>query len=253
MRLKEICNRLNRLLDSERSADYAANGLQVDAGREVTRIAFAVDACMASFERAVAEGAELLVVHHGLFWGREKTVTGGHGRRLRYLIENGLSLYASHLPLDRHPHLGNNAVIAEEAGFTVTGWFGETKGLPIGALAESRSGLEYQEVLSRLYHLFEAEPQAVVPVDGAPDKVYRIGVVSGGGMGYALEAGRHGVDLFISGEMSHADYHPVLEAGVRCLLYGHYISEKPGVQRLSLWAAQELGVESCFIDIPTGM
>lgn len=253
MKLNEICGAFDRLLETEPAGDYGINGLQVDAGRPVSKAAFAVDACMASFERAAEAGAGLLVVHHGLFWGREQAITGDHGRRIRFLLEHGISLYASHLPLDRHPQLGNNAVIAAEAGFTVTGRFAEVKGAPIGCFAESRNGVTYEELLSRLYRLFRSEPRAVVPLDRTPDRVYRIGVVSGGGMGYAREAAAMGAELFISGELSHAEYHPAAEAGLFCLLYGHYTSETPGIRRLCDWTAAELGLETLFIDLPTGM
>ncbi len=126
---------LDDYLGCRGTTDYSDNGLQVEGSEDVVRLAFAVDACQETIEGAITAGAQMLIVHHGLFWGKVLRVVGPHRRRVQALLDGGCSLYAAHLPLDRHPEVGNNAQLARLLGLTVTGGLGEAFGLPVGVIA----------------------------------------------------------------------------------------------------------------------
>jgi putative NIF3 family GTP cyclohydrolase 1 type 2 len=138
MRLEELCAYLDAFLRVREVPDYpgALNGLQVENGGEVRRIAAAVDAAQATIDAAARQGADLLLVHHGLFWDGNQPVTGRRFRRLRALMDAGIAVYGAHLPLDVHPEVGNNAVLARELGVGIRGTFGEYKGHPVGVWGE---------------------------------------------------------------------------------------------------------------------
>src|SRR5579872_3890698 len=139
MQIDELVSYLDSYLDIDRVPDYkdAYNGLQVEGRAEVRHVAVAVDACLATIESAVGSGADMMIVHHGLFWGRKAPITGTVYRRLAALIKNDISLYACHLPLDAHPEVGNNHVLARRLGLTVGGLWGDHDGVPIGVYAET--------------------------------------------------------------------------------------------------------------------
>ena len=135
MQREALVTYLDDYLGCRGTTDYSDNGLQVEGGDEVTRLAFAVDACQETIVGAVAAGAQMLIVHHGLFWGKVLRIVGPHRRRVQALLDGGCSLYAAHLPLDRHPEVGNNAQLARLLGLTVVGGLGEAFGLPVGVIA----------------------------------------------------------------------------------------------------------------------
>ena len=139
IRLKELVSYLDDYLQTRTIPDYsgAHNGLQVEGKEEIHRVAVAVDACLYSIERAIEAQADLLIVHHGLFWGKTVPLTGPYYQRIERLVRNRLAVYSSHLPLDVHPEVGNNAVLARRLGFTPIGTFLEYRGYPLGVLAES--------------------------------------------------------------------------------------------------------------------
>lgn len=253
MQLRTLQAFLDQVLEIERISDYANNGLQVEGAQEVRKAAYAVDACQATFQAALEAGADILITHHGLFWGQAVMLTGYMATRVRTLLEGGLSLYAAHLPLDLHPELGNNVALAELAGFSVSSWFAREKGVAIGCLATHSEGLTYNELLTTLNRKLGCEPLEVCPAEKLPDVIRSLGVVSGGGMKYALEAADLGADLYISGEPSHAWFHPVMERAIPTLLYGHYATETLGLQRLMAHVEQELGIPGVFVDVPTNL
>ncbi|MFP4705195.1 MAG: Nif3-like dinuclear metal center hexameric protein, partial [Spirochaetaceae bacterium] len=238
-------------IDAMREKDVSVNGLQVGRRTEqVERVAFAVDACMETFLRASEWEADMLCVHHGLFWGHEATITGRHYERIRHLIEADLALYAIHLPLDFHPTLGNNAQMAKALELQGVEPFGSYHGTKIGVLGHLPEPLDVGSVCDRLFG-DPAEALSVLPF--GVEEVRTVALVSGGAPKLVAEAIGRGVDLFITGDASHTVYHDALEAGINVVSGGHYRTETWGVQALADRLAEDTGMLTTFIDVPTGL
>lgn len=238
-------------IDGYAPVDVSLNGLQVDNdGTEVRKIAFAVDACLETFDRAVLSGAGLLFVHHGLFWGKPTALTGVHRRRIARLVESNLALYAVHLPLDQHPEVGNNAGLAELLGIVDLEPFGVYAGRKIGYKGKLAQPLTVEEAAERIAFVGRP-PSGVYPFGPALNAT--CAVVSGGAASEATQALDEGVDLFVTGEMSHSVYHHALEGKLNMIAGGHYSTEVWGVKRVMARLAVETGVEVEFIDAPTGL
>jgi dinuclear metal center YbgI/SA1388 family protein len=252
MRLTEFDRLLRGMLELDTVApdDSAMNGLQVANSRdEAARVACAVDACLESIRRAAEWKADVLFVHHGLFWGEPLALAGGHYRRVRELLAGDCALYAVHLPLDLHPELGNNAGIARRLGLRAVRPFGEHRGLKIGCqgeFAESRSLAEVQALLP-------GARQALGVLPFGPEAIRTVGIVSGGAARDALQAIDERLDLFITGEPAHTIYHACLEAGINVLFGGHYLTEVWGVKSVGERLGAEHGLQTCFLDVPTGL
>jgi len=238
-------------IDTLRLKDIAINGLQVERqNQEIKKIAFAVDACQESFERAVQAGADLLFVHHGLFWGHPLAITGRHYRRIQYLVEKDLALYAVHLPLDVHPEVGNNAAICQVLGLEELRPFGEYKGAPIGYQGRLPQPEGINSLVERLFGGYE---NTIKVLPFGPEKIETIGIVSGGGGMAALEALEKDLDLYITGDASHTLFHDCQEGAMNVIFGGHYATETWGVKFLEEKISRDLGLETLFIDIPTGL
>jgi dinuclear metal center YbgI/SA1388 family protein len=253
MTLPDLERWLSAFLDipSTDSIDASQNGLQVDRrGPEIRRVAFAVDASLETFRRAAAAGAELLFVHHGILWDRPIRLTGAHYQRVRFLVENDLALYAAHLPLDRHPEVGNNACLARALGLVDREPFGTHRGMKIGFKGKFPAPLPLEEVVS-LLRARQGEPVRTFPF--GPPLVRTVGIVSGGAPYDVLQAVEEGLDLFITGEPAHGIYHNCLEARINAIFAGHYHSESYGVQALAERLARETGLETTYLDVPTGL
>ena len=230
--------------------DAAMNGLQAgDAGMEIRKIAFAVDACMDSFKRSRAEGAQMLFVHHGLFWGPAQPLTGVLGSRVRYLMNNSLGLYACHLPLDSHPEVGNNARIAAALNLRNIESFGNIKGRRIGCKGRLPESADLESLVIRLFGSWDERIDAL---RFGPERIRSVAMISGGGTREVSQAVNQGIDLYITGDSSHNIYHECREAGINVLFAGHYLTETFGVQAVGERVRGELGLETVFIDIPTG-
>jgi dinuclear metal center YbgI/SA1388 family protein len=241
------------LLDLEgfASIDSSLNGIQVDNdGAEITKIAFAVDACLETFKRAADAGAGLLFVHHGLFWGQPLRVEGGHRERLRFLLDHNLALYAVHLPLDQHPTLGNNVALAELLGIESPEPFGTYHGRKIGYKGTLSKPLTIEEALKRIN--FKGRPPLGVYPFGKRENL-TAAVISGGAADEALQAVDEGIDLYVTGEASHQVYHQALEGGLNMIAGGHYSTEVWGVRRVMEHCAAQLNLDVEFIDAPTGL
>jgi len=252
MRLTEFDRLLRGALELATATpqDSAYNGLQVANSRgEAARVACAVDVCLESIRRAVEWKADVLFVHHGLFWGKPVAFTGFQYRRIRELVSGDCALYAVHLPLDAHSTLGNNAGIARRLGLREVQPFGEHRGVKIGCRGELPESLSLERVASLCCGAHA--PLGLLPF--GPQAIRTVGIVSGGAPQDALQAIEQGLDLFISGEPSHTIYHACLEAGINALFGGHYLTEVWGVKSVGEWLTREHGLESCFLDIPTGL
>ena len=239
---------LDDYLGCRGSADYSDNGLQIEGGADVTRLALAVDACQETIAGAVAAGAQMLIVHHGLFWGKVLMVVGPHRRRVQALLDGGCSLYAAHLPLDRHPEVGNNAELARLLGLTVIGGLGEAFGLPVGVIATATT--TRTALVARLEASLGVTP-LVLP--GGPEQVQRIGIISGGAARDIAAAAAAGCDTYITGETSHSSYHDAAEYGVNVIYAGHYATETVGLKALAAHLDVQFALPSTFIDRPTGL
>lgn len=229
-------------------SEHALNGLQVEGPRPIRRVAVAVDASEATIRAAIDHDSDLLLVHHGLFWDGNRPVTGRRYQRLRLLLEAGVALYSSHIPLDVHEVVGNNAVLARRLGVDLQGRFGDYRGVEIGVwgnLAISRDALA-----TRLAGLLETEPN-VIP--GGRSDIRRVGVVTGGGGGFVEAARDAGLDVLITGEGSHHSYFDATEGGVTLMYGGHYATETWGVRALAAHLEARYGLESTFLDFPTGL
>ncbi|WP_456469160.1 Nif3-like dinuclear metal center hexameric protein [Archaeoglobus sp.] len=245
MRLSEVCEFLDEYLEIWKYQDVSNNGLQVEGNREVEKIAFAVDACMESFRAARMNGADVLIVHHGMIWGGIDYVRGIVKKRIEYLLKNGISLYAAHLPLDAHREVGNNATILRRVGAEPEEEFGEYKGVKIGYSAEMSSPVSVTAIADKL------GPAKILPF--GREKVRRVAAVSGKGSFAINEAIEKGIELLITGEPEHEAYHLAKEGGINVIFLGHYESEKFGVESLMKVVAEKLGLETVFIDIPTNL
>jgi dinuclear metal center YbgI/SA1388 family protein len=253
MNLSELDIYLSQTLQHSAWAarDKSMNGLQVGRREsEVHRVAFAVDASLQSFERAVAVGAQMLVVHHGLFWGSPLAVTGDHRRRLQYLFDHDLALWASHLPLDAHPTLGNNAGMAQALGLTDVVPFGEYRGAKIGCKGVLPAPQRLDQLCEVLFHGRENVLQ-ILPF--GKSEVSTVGLVSGGAPYEVADAIAENLDVYITGDAAHTIYHQALEAGINVIHGGHYATETWGVRLLTEHLQKEKGVPSVFVDLPTGL
>lgn len=241
---------LDRYLKLDEVPDYpnALNGLQVESSRPVRRIAVAVDAVQATIDRAVEDGADLLIVHHGLFWDGNARLTERRYRRVKRLLEADLAVYSAHLPLDVHPEVGNNAVLARALGIEVDGTVGEYRGYPIGV--SGRLEIRREALVARLDELLGARVRLVA---GGPERTARVGVITGGAASEIDAARAAGIDTFITGEGAHHNYFDAEEGGVNLLLGGHYATETWGVRALGRHLEEEFGLPWTFIDHPTGL
>jgi len=233
------------------SIDRALNGIQVDNdGIEVRKIAFGVDAAMETFEQAAAINAGMLFVHHGLYWGTPLRIIGNLRKRLKFLLDNNICLYAVHLPLDQHPKFGNNAVIAGLLGLENIEPFGDCHGKKIGYKGSFPKPVSVDEAVNKIS--FAGKPPAGIFPFGKKDNL-NAAIVSGGSAVSIKEAIEEGVDLFITGESSHSVYHDCLEAKLNMIAGGHYCTESWGVQAVMRHCIAELGIEAEFVDVPTGL
>lgn len=247
--LDEIVRFLDGYLGVEDFPDYpnALNGLQVEGPETVARVAVAVDASEAVIAKAGA-WADLLVVHHGLFWGGLRPLTGPYYRRTKGLIESRTALYAVHLPLDGHAEVGNAAILARKCGVRALEPFREYRGSPTGFMGEVPAtplrGL--RESLAEVL----GGPVRVVP--GGPEQVTRVGVATGGGASGLADGWAAGLDVLITGEATHHHSIDAREVGVSLLLGGHYATEVWGVRAVAGLLEDRFGVRSRFVDSPTG-
>jgi dinuclear metal center YbgI/SA1388 family protein len=238
-------------IDGFAEADNSLNGIQVDNdGAVVKKIAFGVDASMETFEHTAAVNAGMLFVHHGLFWGAPVRITGNIRRRIKFLIDHNICLYAVHLPLDQHPKLGNNAVLAELLGLENVEPFGGYHGRKIGYKGTFAKPVTIEEAVKKIE--FMGRPSTGVFPFGKKE-ISSAAVMSGGAADSARDAIENGVDLFVTGESSHQVYHDCLESKLNMIAGGHYNTEVWGVRAVMRHCTAELGIETEFVDIPTGL
>jgi dinuclear metal center YbgI/SA1388 family protein len=248
--LADMVRDCQRLLRPETFADWdgAVNGLQVENSGTVTRIAAAVDASLATLKLAAAARADLLVVHHGLFWTPTVPWTGKRREMLELLIKSNLAVYSSHLPLDAHPRLGNNAQLCAALGFKKLKPFFFEKGRFIGW--QTRQKVSRRELSEKLAKVL-GRPPILLP--GGSDRCEKIGVVTGGAGAELKIAAAEGVDTFITGEGPHWTYALAEDAGLNVFYGGHYATETFGVKALAAVLSKKFRVPWTFLDHPSGL
>ncbi len=250
MRTHDLVASLDTFLAIGAYADRSNNGLQVQGPAEVDTIAFAVDACAASFDAAAQAGAQLLIVHHGLFWSEHVQITGAHYARVRKLIESGLGLYACHIPLDAHPEVGNNIELARIAGLENVRPWGSHKRETIGFIGTLPEALDVSALAARL----EARIGPCNRVQAHERGQCRtVAVCSGFGVTLLDEAVAAGADTLITGETSHQWFHHVREQPINVIYGGHYQTETVGLRALQRWLGARYALRTVFIDLPTGL
>lgn len=250
MKRDELVTYLDSYLRIKEIEDSSNNGLQVEGAGEVTRLAFAVDAGLAAFEGAQTNGAQMLIVHHGLFWSKPVLVTGIQRRRLQVLFDGDLSLYAVHLPLDFHETVGNNATLARWLNLEEVASFGDYKGQPAGVAGRLAEACSLERFVAEI-EASVGEPVIQVWPFG-PATVQRIGIVSGGAGFLAGQAAEAGVDVYLTGEVSHNVYHEAQELGLNVIYGGHYATETAGLKSLAQHLVERFDLETVFLDLPTG-
>ena len=247
-RRDEIVAFLDDHLDAGGYPDALPVGLQVVGAPEVRRVATGVSASLELFERAADDGAQMLIVHHGLFWSSEPRRIGERERaRLRCLFDHDLSLVAYHLALDAHPEVGNNALICRALGLVDPVGFGVHGDRTIGFLATADPPLPLAGLLDRVRA--EINPAPLV-FDAGPASIRRVAVISGAAAQDVLPAADAGADCFLTGEPREPVMAQAREAGIHFVAAGHYATEVFGVRALGELLAQRFGVEHAFIDVP---
>lgn len=250
MKLQELVTWLDGYLDIHAYDDPSLNGLQVEGAQEVKKVAVAVDSSMSTFEQAAERGADMLIVHHGLFWGKPLAVTGMHGRRVKYLLDKEISLYAAHIPLDAHKEVGNNWGLARILGMIELEDFGFWKGKPIGVKGSFPNGIALRDLANQL----EKElGEAVLVHAGGPLELRTLGIISGGASWDVVTAAREELDAFLTGEPKHEVFYESFERNINALYAGHYMTETVGVNLLAKRLEVEFGLATEFILLPTGL
>ncbi len=246
----ELVQYLDHYLRIAEIDDYGPQGLQVEGADEVTRVVFTVDAGLPCIEAAAKIGAQMLIVHHGLFWGEVEPLRGPFGRRVRKLIQTNTNLYAAHLALDAHPEVGNNVELARMLDLSVESWFCRVKGLDVGVICAAPEGATLAGLTAALNEKLEVTARVLAH---GPTVVRRVAIVSGFGISHAAEAAALGVDTFITGETSHSHFYAAIDHRLNVIFAGHYASETVGLKALGRHLNGRFGLETVFIDLPTGM
>ncbi len=241
---------LDDYLQISRYQDRSNNGLQVLGPAEVSRVAFAVDASLAAFRGAVNQGAQLLIVHHGLFWSQPVLITGIHYERVKTLIQGGCGLYGAHIPLDAHPEVGNNIELARLLGLRDLQAWGLHQGSLISWIGALPEPVPAGELYARLTARTGPGNRLMLSATGM---ARRVAVLSGYGMDFVGQAAAAGADTLVTGETSHTWHHPLVEHDMNILFGGHYSTEALGPQALARHLERQFGLETVFIDVPTGL
>jgi dinuclear metal center YbgI/SA1388 family protein len=239
----------------------AVNGLQVENSGAVGGIVAAVDAAQQTIDGVTGEaggpeesGPRLLLVHHGLFWDGNVPVTGRRYRRIASLIHHDVAVYSAHIPLDLHPEVGNNVVLAERLGLEVEGWFGDYKGIALGVWGFAPARWSTRDALvgevNRALGTFTPGARLI---PGGPERVSRIGIITGGAGSMIAAAQEAGLDTYITGEGPHHTYFDAVEWGLNVIYAGHYATETLGVQALASHLADRFDLDWEFHDHPTGL
>lgn len=253
--IHEFADYADSLLETATTPDYsgALNGLQLENRSEIRGIVAAVDFSTRGINGAIATGANLLVVHHGMFWDAPALIQGSSYRRLRLLIENDIAVYSSHLPLDRHPTLGNNVLLAKKLGLKPTGTFAGFQGVSIGVSGESQFETAMLVEQAREFAKSCGSELRTTPI-GSSRQTKRWGICTGGASTETLKEAREmKIDTVIVGEGPHWTAVYAEENELAIIYAGHYATETLGVRALAEHLGAKFGIPSSFLSAPTGL
>lgn len=243
----ELIDYLNQRLQPEKFRDYAPNGLQVEGRTEIRKVMTGVTASQALLDAAAEWGADTILVHHGYFWkGENPCVVGMKQRRLKTLLTNDINLLGYHLPLDAHPDIGNNAMLAQVLGIQMTGGLEAGNPLSVGNTGVLPQPMGLQDFANQVAQALGREP---VTVAGGDHLIRTIGFCTGGAQGYIDQAADLGLDAYLSGEISEPTVHSAREYGVHYIAAGHHATERYGVKALGEELAEKFGLDVKFEDI----
>ncbi|HEY0906194.1 MAG TPA: Nif3-like dinuclear metal center hexameric protein [Methylophilus sp.] len=244
MDLKHLVSELANFLQVSKFQDYCPNGLQVEGRAQVRKIVSGVTASQALIDAAIAAEADAILVHHGYFWrGESPEIVGLKKQRIQKLLAHDISLLAYHLPLDAHAEVGNNVQLGQVLGWPVSRFLDEKGMLPV---AELTSPLSLDQLGQHVADVLQRPPLLL----GQADRTIRtVAWCTGAAQQYLQQASDHGIDAFMSGEVSEQTWHSVQETGVAYIAAGHHATERYGVQALGRWLAAQYGIEHHFVDI----
>jgi dinuclear metal center YbgI/SA1388 family protein len=250
MNIHDLSAYIDEYLQIGQINDYptAVNGLQVENSGRVTRLAAAVDASEASIRAAADRGCDVMLVHHGLFWDGNQPVTRRRYRRLHALITNDIALYSAHLPLDVHPDVGNNTQLARAMGLQIAGTFAPAKTHDSGVWGTV--DITRETLAARLDDVLGVRVRLLA---GGPERLRKVGVITGGAGSMIEHAVAAGLDAFVTGEGAHHTYFDAMESGINVYYGGHYATETFGVRALAEHLQRKFGLPWEFIDQPTGL
>ncbi len=247
MKRQALLDYLDDLLEARGVADYCPNGLQVEGADEIRHVVCGVTACLELIERAAAQNADALLVHHGILWGgRMPTITRSFRKRIKALLDHDINLIGYHLPLDRHLEVGNGATVAARLGLTDIQPFGAHQGITVGVRG-TLAPTNIEAVADLVGARLDADP---VVFGYGPEQVTSIGVVTGAADKDLPQAVDAGLDCYLTGEVSEYVMHFAREEGIHFIGAGHHATERYGVQALCERAAGDLGFTWEFIDVP---
>lgn len=247
MKNRKLANKLDQFLEIHQFKDYCPNGLQIEGREEVNTIVTGVTANQDLIDAAIALQADAILVHHGFFWkGEKQEIVGMKYNRIKALIENGINLYAYHLPLDVHPELGNNAQLAKLLDITDRRPLEPWDKRSVGRVGKFEQPITPAQLSERLNHVLQRQP---MHIDGGKKQIQSVAWCTGGGQDYITIAAEQGIDAFISGEISERTTHIAREMGIHYFSAGHHATERYGVKALGEWLNDELGFDVTFIDI----
>lgn len=245
--LKEIIQWCDQTLNTHEFKDYAPNGLQIEGKSEVQKILCAVTASQEAIDAAIAQNADLLLVHHGYFWkGEPYPITGMRGKRIKSLIQHDISLVGYHLPLDSHPSLGNNAAIAECLALENLQALDRSERHPIGNigfLKQAMSATEFRDYLTARLGF------KTIHLPAEKSQIQKVGFCTGAAQDFIGKAAEQGCDAFISGEVSERTYYEAKELGVHYYACGHHATERYGVQRLAKAISEQFNIEYSYFEL----
>ena len=247
---KQLQTYLEEFLNCSEFQDYGPNGLQVQGGERLGKLAFAVSATRDSAEKAAEGGADALIVHHGLFWKFHgaRPLTDAFYHRVAPLIKHDINLFGYHLPLDAHPELGNAKALANRLGLTETRPFGEYRGMPTGVWGQLPTPLSPNELSSAIEKVCRHSVITSSPAGAFP--ISTMGIITGGANGDWTHSHRMGLDAYLTGEISEHDWHETKESGITMYAAGHHATEQFGIQDLMEHLRQKFSLECFYIDSP---
>ena len=244
MKLNALNNYLNETLQPAKFSDYCPNGLQVEGRPEVHKIVTGVTASMALLEAALKADADAVLVHHGYFWrGENQTITGIKKRRIQFLLQHELNLFAFHLPLDAHPVFGNNVMLGQMLGLQISGYLDDKNMLPY---SDSNRRQTLQTLSENVAAKLGRAPQVIGDLN---KPVETIAWCTGAAQGYIEQAIAANIDVYISGEISEQTVHSARESGTSYIAAGHHVTERYGIQALGEHLANKFGIKHEFVDI----